>query len=52
MPATKNTTGILREMHVIYKRKKVADPAANAKITGPEMARLFKDMQDETKENW
>jgi DNA repair protein RadC len=43
--------GLLREMHVIYKRKRVKDPAANAKITGPEMvAKLFQDMQDETKE--
>lgn len=50
MPTSKKTR-FIREMRVVYRRKRTKDPAAGAQITGPEtVARLFKDMQDETKE--
>jgi DNA repair protein RadC len=53
MPASKKTeqSGFIREMHVIYKRKRTKNPAGNATITGPEkVVELFRDLQDETKE--
>lgn len=50
MPASKKT-GFIREMHIIYKRKRTKNAAGNETVTGPEVvARLFKDMQDDTKE--
>ena len=49
--AASKKTGFIREMHIIYKRKRTKDPAGNVAITGPEqVAQLFKNMQDETKE--
>jgi len=53
MPASKKTeeTGFIRELRIVYKRKKTKSIAGNATITGPEkVVELFRDLQDETKE--
>jgi DNA repair protein RadC len=50
MPS-ENKAGFIREMHIIYKRKKTKNAAGNETITGPQKVfELFQDLQDETKE--
>lgn len=54
MAATTKKTeegGFIRELKIVYKRKRTKNAAGNATITGPEkVVELFRDLQDETKE--